>query len=293
MFVNDVFSVINQQKIKEAITKDDTLQKGFEYTLNGWPNDVPKKVDTRVYFLNRHHISIEDDCLLFEYKLIIPREYQSRVLQELHNTHFGVQKMKSMAQEQFWWPGMTGDIERLAKSCEICLQNQRNPPQQTTPWPPATEPGERVHANFCELYHRHFFLISNQYSKWLEVYPMNQTTASDTIACLHDYCARWGIMRTLVTDNGPPFESEEFETFLQANGIKHIKSPPYHPLSNGPAESSNGPAELVVGVFKDKTTKAVEDGTPLQLANSITIGYLPFSPRFSPRLSYCFTQHHQ
>ena len=43
---------------------------------------------------------------------------------------------------------------------------------------------------------------------------------------------------TLVTDNGPNFVSNEFETFLSKNGIRHITSAPYHPSTNGQAENT-------------------------------------------------------
>ena len=39
-----------------------------------------------------------------------------------------------------------------------------------------------------------------------------------------------------MTDNGPSFTSDEFARFMTGNGIKHIKSAPYHPSSNGQAE---------------------------------------------------------
>ena len=40
----------------------------------------------------------------------------------------------------------------------------------------------------------------------------------------------------LVTDNGSWIVSQEFETFLRKNGVKHITSAPFHPASNGLAE---------------------------------------------------------
>ncbi|XP_033114378.1 uncharacterized protein K02A2.6-like [Anneissia japonica] len=46
----------------------------------------------------------------------------------------------------------------------------------------------------------------------------------------------YGVPKQLVSDNSPQFVSEEFETFLLVNGIRHLKSAPYHPATNGLAE---------------------------------------------------------
>ena len=69
-----------------------------------------------------------------------------------------------------------------------------------------------------------------------KVYIMSSTTTSKTIAKLRDSFARFGLPEQLVSDNGPQFVSEEFESFLHRNGVKHIRSSPYHPASNGAAE---------------------------------------------------------
>jgi len=39
-----------------------------------------------------------------------------------------------------------------------------------------------------------------------------------------------------VSDNGPQFLSQEFGLFMKMNGIKHIRTLPYHPASYGAVE---------------------------------------------------------
>ena len=65
---------------------------------------------------------------------------------------------------------------------------------------------------------------------------MNQTTSLKTVAVLRQTFATYGLPEQVVTDNGPQFTSAEFSTFLKSQGVKHIRSAPYHPASNGLAE---------------------------------------------------------
>ncbi|KAG1941992.1 retrotransposable element [Pimephales promelas] len=62
------------------------------------------------------------------------------------------------------------------------------------------------------------------------------TNTEKTINLLRHLWAAYGFPKELVSDNGPPFTSREFEEFLRNNGVRHILSPPYHPATNGQAE---------------------------------------------------------
>lgn len=50
------------------------------------------------------------------------------------------------------------------------------------------------------------------------------------------FFARFGLPDVLVSDGGPPFNAGAFISFLERQGITVMKSPPYHPPSNGQAE---------------------------------------------------------
>ena len=65
--------------------------------------------------------------------------------------------------------------------------------------------------------------------------------------------AAYGLPTQLVSDNGPQFTSEEFASFMQANGIKHTRCAPYHP-------ASNGAVECLVQTFK-KAMKSYKDAS--------------------------------
>ncbi|KAM7288762.1 uncharacterized protein ISCGN_028946 [Ixodes scapularis] len=65
---------------------------------------------------------------------------------------------------------------------------------------------------------------------------MTSTTADKTIEKLRSVFASYGLPEEVVTDNGPQFTARTFADFLQKNGVRHTRTPPYHPASNGSAE---------------------------------------------------------
>ena len=63
----------------------------------------------------------------------------------------------------------------------------------------------------------------------------------------------------IVSDNGTCFTSEEFQQFLKANGIRHARSAPSHPATNGLAERA-------VQTVKEGLKKAVEGSLQTKLS---------------------------
>ena len=68
-----------------------------------------------------------------------------------------------------------------------------------------------------------------------------------------------GLPQLVVSDNGAVFTSVEFKEFLERNGIRHVRSAPYHP-------ASNGLAEWYVQTFKNSLRKSGEVDVEQQLS---------------------------
>ena len=65
---------------------------------------------------------------------------------------------------------------------------------------------------------------------------MTTSTSSATIEKLRITFAAHTLPEIVVTDNGSNSVSREFEDFLKQNGIRHIRTAPYHPASKVMAE---------------------------------------------------------
>ena len=77
------------------------------------------------------------------------------------------------------------------------------------------------------------------YSRWIEVDVVRNTSSSSIIKYLEKHFNRHGIPETLRTDNGSNLVSHEMEEFLDELGIKHKKTIPLWPRSNGEVERQN------------------------------------------------------
>ena len=171
-------------------------------------------------------------------RVIVPKSLQQRVLESLHENHPGITRMKAVARSYVWWNGIDKDIESKPRHVYNVKEQQSKPPVAPLhPWIWPTSPWKRIHIDFAGPFlDKMFLIVVDAHSKWPEVVQMSSTTTSKTVEVLQVLFAKYGLPEQLVSDNGPQFTSEDFAYFMKANGIKHIRSAPYHPSSNGLAE---------------------------------------------------------
>ena len=242
---------ISFKEIAKATAKDRVLRAIKHYVRTYWPNNIITEL--KPFFVKRDELSVQEDCLMWGSRVVIPEMLREKAMSMLHEDHQGCVKMKRTARGIMYWPKIDNDIEKCVESCADCQMNSNMPPKSLSVWEKAEKPWQRLHADYAGPFMGHYFLlIVDAYSKWLEVHKTNSMTSETTINLMRKTFATFGLPEQLHTDNGSCFTSNEFETFCKANGIKHTLSGAWHP-------ETNGLAEKCVQIFKNAIKKMKGD----------------------------------
>lgn len=248
------------ERIATETLKDKTLSKIVHYVQRGWPAKV-KEADLHTYWLHRTELSLQDGCLLLGNRVVVPPPLRAATLRALHKTHNGIVQTKALARSYIWWPHLNEDIESLVGQCNKCLEHRHMPIRSQHEWITPTRPWSRIHIDFAGPFrNKNFLIIVDAYSRWPEVFIVNNMTTATVIRYLRMVFATHGLCEILVSDNGSAFVSEEMKQFLDSNKIRHITTAPYHP-------ATNGLAERMVQTVKDKIRKMDDMAWDIKIPN--------------------------
>ncbi|GBO00872.1 hypothetical protein AVEN_226932-1 [Araneus ventricosus] len=114
-------SEIKKREFKEATLKDQGLKKLQQYWETGWPNSIDKvPKEARSYFRFRHELSVEQDLVFLNSRVVVPVSLRKSMLLLLHEAHCGVEKSKARARQVIFWPNNNDDIEKMISTCMVC-----------------------------------------------------------------------------------------------------------------------------------------------------------------------------
>ena len=86
----------------------------------------------------------------------------------------------------------------------------------------------------------HIFVAVDKFTKWIEAKPVASITAAKAVEFITEITQCFGVMNTIITDNGTQFTAREFTSFCESKGIKINYASVAHPQSNGQVERANG-----------------------------------------------------
>ncbi|XP_060723274.1 uncharacterized protein K02A2.6-like [Tachysurus vachellii] len=234
--------------VKKETGLDYELQMVKKYVADGWPRyaaNVPQTLKS--YYSARHHLSVFQDLVLYDDRIIIPQTMRSDILQRLHSGHQGIVKCRERAKCSVWWPGLSKEIQSLINNCKDCLETrptQKREPLLTTPLP--NRPWEKIGADICEVDKQHYLIVVDYFSRYIDIAHLSDLSGKTTRACLQNMFARWGCPNVLFSDNGPQFSGRAFRDFARDYDFQHVTSSPHYAQSNGEAERAVQTAKKIL-----------------------------------------------
>jgi hypothetical protein len=101
---------VSTKAIQIETRKEKTLALVHVFVLNGWPQAY-KNDELAPYYARRDELTVSQGCLMWGIRVVIPIKLCSQVLDQIHEGHLGVVKMKSFTRSLVWWPNIDKDLE--------------------------------------------------------------------------------------------------------------------------------------------------------------------------------------
>ena len=194
------------------------------------------------------------------HQLLIPKSQKKQILSLAHESlmggHLGVQKTTDRILQNFYWPGIMGDVKRWCRSCDICQRTIPKGRVSKVPLgktPIMGEPFQKVAIDLVgpisppsSQGNRYILTLVDYATRWPEAIALKSITTSDVSEALLTIFSRLGFPREIFSDQGSQFTSDLMKEVCRLINVKQAFTTPYHPMANGLNEKFNGTLKAMI-----------------------------------------------
>ena len=206
---------------------------------------------------------------------------RTTVIPMLHHGHTSAAKMEQLS-VAFWWPGIQREIQEKAESCPSCRAAGKNKITQFRSTEKnnleiLTEPNQKIQLNFAgpiksktrgDVY---TLVAIDRFSKWLTAQICKSTDTRTVLKFSTKYFTDNGTPRTIRTDTGSCFKSNEFKQFGDGQNIKRIRCTPN-------LHTGTGLVERTIRTIKSFTRANMADGLTFEDSVQLAIRTIRQTP---------------
>jgi transposase InsO family protein len=183
-------------------------------------------------------------------QLVLPLPLRRLVLEYKHEGehagHPGVTRTVQRIASLYWWPRMRQDVEAYVQGCEDCKRvkplRQRWKYGLTGALPLVFRPFERLSFDILTIESRaefpYLLVVLDHATRYLITVPLATESHAEVAEALYTHVIeRYGPPSVMLSDRG--FESEVMTELFKTFGVRHVRTSPYHPQTNGANERIN------------------------------------------------------
>ena len=154
------------------------------------------------------------------HQIVAPQELRQRILQSLHNSpssgHLGRYKTVQRVRQRFYCVGYKEEVARWCSRCDTCAMVKPGPHRKRAQMGqvPVGAPLERIAVDVMgplsktESGHEYIVVVGDYFTKWTEAFALrNHTAMSVAEVLVQEFIGRFGVPRSIHSDQGREFES--------------------------------------------------------------------------------------
>ena len=244
--------------VQAHTAKDDTLQVLTRVILEGWPEDKTAIPAAAMPYLSvMDELSVQNGIILRGERALIPKSLRHDMLRRIHMSHMDMEGCLRRARECVYWPAMSIEVKDFILKCDICRSVDNKQQKETLiSHDVPNRPWAKVGVDLFTFNQTNHLIIVDYFSGFWEIYPVENTTASQIIRKMKMQFARHGIPDVCVSDNGPQFTAHEYKNFSKQWKFEVVTTSPRYPKSNGKVENAVGAAKRLMKKAKKNSSDA-------------------------------------
>ena len=195
-FVQQVVQSIpaTEKRLKEIQVcqqEDEVCKQVTSFVANGWPPKSQLRGEVKKYYSVLSELSMVHGLLLQGSRTVIPRAWQSEMLEHIHAGHQGIVKCRERARHSVWWPGLNTQLENMVFGCTVCQKEriQRPEPLHSRPFPEL--PWQKLGADLFEWKGGKYLLMVDYFSRFIEIAKLTGESSADITSYEIYHCSPW------------------------------------------------------------------------------------------------------
>ena len=203
---------------------------------------------------------------------------QWKFINSLHaTTHLGEKALQRLLERPFRGTDFQTTIRQVVSSCPTCQLNNpqgtRRPQLAQPVQQRGTYPGEDWQMDFTQMPvsqgYKYLLVMIDTFTGWIEGISTQTEKPEEVIKKLfHEIIPRFGLPRSLQSDNGTSFTSKVTQGVSKALGITNYLHCAWGPQSSGKVERANQFLKSAIKVITQETSLGCKEALPIALLHT-------------------------
>lgn len=265
---SDIPLLLSRSAMKTAGVKMDMEND----TANIFGKDIALNLTTSGHYCipvdRAEEIPVEDVCSVKLEEMDNKDRYKTLVKLHRQFAHPPLQKLKALLKDAGLWKDDYRDqLEEIDRKCDLCKRYAKTPARPVVGMPMASHFNETVAMDLKQWNGRWILHIIDMWSRYTISVFINRKRPGNVLdALMQRWIAVFGLMGSIMTDNGGEFSSEEIREVMSILNVRLITTAAESPFQNGLCERVHAVTDMML-LKLEKENENTDSQTLLGWAN--------------------------